>query len=195
MNSAQQAHDISTIRALMEQSGGAIRDNGTHHIIWGALVAAAMLATYAYVRGAFPVQLGWIWAAAIGSGWALSLVVGIREERAAPVRNPASRALSRVWIGIGITLSLLGLLGASRGLIEGAAIPAIGAAAFGLGYFATGSGAGLRWLTWLAVAWWAGSAYLLLDPTPRSMLVFTAMVLVLEVGTGIALRIRAKSHP
>lgn len=189
----QQEHDLSAIRALMEQSGGTVRDNGIHHIIWGSLIALAMIATYAYVRGAFPLHPGWTWTVAVGTGWILSFIAGMRQSRDVPVRTAASRALARVWVGIGITLSLLASLGASRGLIENAAIPAIAAAAFGLGYFAMGAGVRLRWLTWLALAWWAGCAYLLLDPTPRSMLVFTAMVLGLEVGTGIVLLARSRS--
>jgi len=54
-------------------------------------------------------------------------------------------------------------------------------------YFASSVGPDLRWFLGLAVAWWLGAAVLLLLPPDGTALAFAAMMLVIEVGVGLAL--------
>ena len=185
--------ELDEIRRLMADSQRVISDRGTHFIAWGLIISAALVLSHFAATGRIGVNPGWIWVAAIGTGWIFSLVVGLRESREAAVQTLATRLLSAIWIGCGVTLTVLGVVGEAVGAFGTGGFNAVVAGVLGLCYFATGVIYGSPWVRRLAVAWWAGAVLLLALPGVPGDLVMAAMIVALQVVPGLLFYQRARS--
>ena len=130
--------------------------------------------------------------AAIGTGWAFSLVVGLRESREAQVETLATRLLSAIWIGCGATLTVLGVVGEAMGAFGTGGFNAVVAGVLGLCYFASGVLYGSPWVQRLASAWWVGAVLILVLPGVPGDLLLAAMILALQVVPGVLIYQRAR---
>lgn len=176
--------ELEEIRRLMADSQRVVSDRGRHIIAWGVIVSVALVLSHFSNTGRIGFHAGWIWSAAIGTGWVFSLVVGLRESREAPVQTLATRLLSAIWIGCGITLTVLGVVGEVSGAFGADGFNAIVAGVLGLCFFASGVLYGSPWVTRLAVAWWLGAVALLAIPTVPQDLLMAGMVIALQVVPG-----------
>ncbi len=184
---------LDEIRQLMEESQGLVQDRGTHFILWGLVVTAALLANHAFSVGAIGLHPALIWAFALTLGWIGSIVLGMRETRAAYVRSVATRFLTAVWVGCGVTLTILGLVGSTTGALDSNAINAAVASVLGLCYFATSGVYKSQWTRRLAYGWWAGAAALFLLPALPTNLVMAGLIVVLQLVPGVLQYRRAQA--
>jgi len=92
-----------------------------------------------------------------------------------------------LWLGTGVTLTMLGFAGPAGGAIAPEAITGMLSAVLGAAYFATGVISGQRWLMGVGGAWWAGALVMLLWPAPHTLLVMAAMMLLLQAAPGLYL--------
>lgn len=192
-NSSTIEADLSAVRGLMEQSSRAIHDSGWHHVVWGSVVATATLLVRG-VAGDWPAaNPGWTWAVAVALGWVLSVVAGRAAYQERPATTGADSVTRRVWVAVGISLTLLGFVGIPTGSITSSGLSTVTAVLLAMGYFASSVGPDLRWFLGLAVAWWGGAVVLLLLPRDITQLAFAGMMLVIEVGVGLALIARNRS--
>lgn len=180
------------IRRLMEDSQRAVRENGIHYLAWGALTAAALVATYLLAGAGAASAIGWVWMVAIALGWTISIAVGRRQRSEAPVRTLAGRLLGAIWVGCGITLTLLGFVGSATGAIPGGSLQGILASVIGIGYFASSFVYGSATWRYLAAGWWAGAAVMLVWPGAYTLLLLAALVVALEVIPGMLLYVRSR---
>lgn len=193
MEMADAQREMAAIRRLMEESRNVVHDQGKHFIAWGILMSAALVATYVLVARESFGAVGAAWGVAILLGWIFSLREGRRDYRRAPVRTVASRLLSAIWVGFGITATLIGLLGIFTGAFPAPMLGGTMAILIGGACFSSGFLDGLHWLRYVGAAWWLGGVAMLVWPGLHSLLVFAGMMLLLQVGPGLLLRHRAGS--
>jgi hypothetical protein len=177
--------DLRAIREIMQGSHRVARYAAPHFVLWGLLMAAALCTTYFLLMGGVEGVVPWLWVAAVGAGWIGSAAISVSARHRAPVHSTASRMLGGLWLGTGITLTILGFVGAAGGGISSLAVTGVLAAVLGVGYFATGVLAETRWLLGVGAGWWGGAVFMLLWPGTHGLLVMAAMMLVLQAVPGL----------
>ncbi|HWK89757.1 MAG TPA: hypothetical protein VNP72_07170 [Longimicrobium sp.] len=188
----QAREDLAAIRRLMEGGQRVVNHAGPHFVAWGLLTSAALVLTYVLGRDGDARLISWMWAAAVGLGWLASIGLTVSGVRRAPVSSASGRLLGGLWIGTGVTLTLLGFAGPAGGALHWSGLTGVLAAVLGTGFFATGLVAGSRWIQAAGGAWWAGSLFMLLWPGPHGLLVTAALTLVLQTIPGLVLMLRAR---
>ena len=195
MDGERAERDLAASRRLMEESRGQISGTGRHWIVWGAVTAAGLLATWGSLRGTLSMGPVWIWCGLLPVGWAASLWMGHRGSGVRSVRNQLTRLVHSVWFGLGIGLTILGIGGMFSPLVDPRVLPGLFCTLIGAGIFATGAVPGLGWLRWVAGGWWLGGVALMAAPGGYALPVMAAMVLALQVVPGVLLERRARSSP
>lgn len=185
--------DLAAIRRLMEESAQGVHESGKHYVLWGVVIAAGLLLTY-WAIGRAESVVPWIWSGCLLLAWAGSLWLGTREAARAPVETLVSRIRAGIWIGCGIGMTMLGLLGYLTGAVRPEALPAVIATVLGIGYFASSFGYRSTPVLLLGVAWWVGAAALYRWPGPHALLVLAALLVVLQVIPGLVLGRRARAR-
>ena len=163
--------------------------NGAHHILWGSLLAAAETATYLVGVGVVALPLNLLWAIAVGTGFALSALIGHRAWLRAPVNSLVNRMLAAIWLSCAIGLTVVGFLG-SGGSVPRLASPGVSAVFFGSAFFACSFLPGRTAFLLLAAGWWVIGGALLVWPFSGSGLVVAAALILLMAVPGLVIRIR-----
>lgn len=86
--------DLAMNRRLMEQSRRSVEQVAPHFVVWGLLMTAALLVTFANTMGALHVDELWIWVGAVGAGWVASLAIGAGAARRGPGKGPGARIMA-----------------------------------------------------------------------------------------------------
>ena len=178
--------DLAMIRTLMEESRQTLDAGGPHFVVWGLLITAGLVGTYANAVGALELNALWLWGGAVGTGWVASAIVGMRTARRADVSSTGGRLLASIWIGAGIALTLLGFVGmptraldAPGGLL-GAMAVVMGAACFASATVQRSGG-----LRAAAVGWWLGAVAMFVWSGLVSLLVMAGLMVLLHLAPGI----------
>lgn len=179
------AEDLAVIRRLMEQNRGVIHGAAAHYLLWGALITAGLLATWASVQGRIGIDVTWIWPVTIGAGWLASMWIGYRQDRSAPVNTPAGRVMTAIWIGAGVAMTLVGFVGLYSGALGPSAMMAAISALMGAAYFATGALHESVWPRLVAGGWWAGSVAIFLWPGVHATLVMAGLMVLFHLVPGL----------
>jgi hypothetical protein len=182
--------DIAFIREVIEEGGAYAAACSPDMLVWGIAVAIGYLGTYAFVRGWSPIAPRLVWTVCIGLPWLYSL----RRQFAGLVgrprlqRGPMVQALGMLWLGCGIFLTITGITAASTGAIREGWYDAVVPGVMGIAFFASASLANLRWLRWIAVAWWLGElAAFALRHQPEVLPLSAVLMLLLLAGPGFVL--------
>jgi hypothetical protein len=99
--------DIAFIRRAVEEGRNYATASSPDIMIWGIAVAVGYLGTYAFVRGWSPLHPSWAWAVCIGLPWLYSLRRLLPAFEQPCVDSPMARALSMLWFGCGVFLTIL----------------------------------------------------------------------------------------
>jgi hypothetical protein len=187
--------DIALIRSAIEQGRSYANARSPDMLVWGIAIAVGYLGTYAFVRGWSPLDPNWLWALCIGLPWLFSLrraprhlVEGADHGR---VRSPMAKALAMLWLGCGISLTMLYIAAVWSGEIRGGWFGAVVAGVLGIGFFASAWLSNLLWLRWVALGWWLGELVVFaLRHRPEVLPLSAVLMLVLLAGPGFALIMR-----
>jgi hypothetical protein len=185
-------HDLAAIRRLMEESQETIGAEGRHFVLWGLVTAVGLVGTWAAVTGAADVDVRWTWAVLVGLGWIGSFWLGYRGARRERVRTLGRRLVSVVWIGSGVTLSLIAAAALFGDAVPTRALPGLLSVAIAGSFLSTAVLAGLRWLGLVAACWWLLGGLMLFFPGLYTLPLLAAMALALEVVPGLLLVQRAR---
>lgn len=185
--------DLAAMRRLMEESSRGVYETGKHYMLWGLVVAAGLCLTY-WSLGRREAWIPWIWGIGLLVGWGAAAWLGSREAARAPVETLVSQTRAGIWIGCGIGMTILGLLGYYTGAIRPGALPAVIAVVMGVGYFASSFAYRSMVVRALGVAWWIGAVALLLWQGPHALLVLAALLVVLQVVPGALFHRRARAR-
>ena len=181
--------DLAVIRRLMEGARESTSYNGSYLILWGCLLAAAETVTHLEGVGVVVVSLNLVWAVAVGTGFALSVLLGHRSWLRAPVNSLVDRMLAAIWVGCAIGLTLVGFLG-NGGSIPRFTAPGLSAVFFGSAFFACSFLPGRTAFLLLAAVWWAIGSALLIWPFSGSGLIVAAALILFLAVPGLVIRIR-----
>src|SRR5688500_508861 len=188
----QAREDLAAIRRLMQDGQQVVNHAGPHFVAWGVVCSAALAATYVLAEQADARTVWWVWGVAISLGWIASIALTYRGVRQARVTTATGRLLGGMWLGTGITLTLLGFAAPAGGGLDVAAITGVLAAVLGGASFATGMLVSSRWLQAAGGAWWAGALFMLLWPGRHGLLITAGLLIVLQTIPGLVLMARAR---
>lgn len=192
MDSSTPYEDLAMVRRLMEEARELVCDNGKHFIAWGVLGVAALLATYVTLLGLVALPVGWIWAVVLVAGWLFSLWAVRRDAGRAQVRTMASRLLGGIWLGFGVTASIIAVLGLYTAAIDVELLGGLASALLGFGFFASSFVGSQVCLRWLALSWWAGALTMLLWPGMHTLPLMAGLLLLLQVVPGVVIHTRGR---
>lgn len=188
------SEDLAMIRRLMEQSRGTMDAGAPHFMVWGVLITAALVGSYANAVGAIAVDELWLWVGAVGAGWLSSLVIGARSSRRRAVRGPGGRIMASIWIGAGIALTVLGFVAAPvQAFTEAGALLGAMATVLGAACFASGALQGTSGFRLLAAGWWVGAVAMFVWSGLVSLLVMAGLMVGLHLVPGIWMALRGGS--
>lgn len=169
---------------MMEEGRRVVAGGGHHYVAWGLLITSALLLTWGVATREWSLSTGWIWGGAVGAGWIFSIWAGYRWDRRAQVSNLAGRVLAGIWVGTGITMTLVGFMGGS-GTMDGSILLATHSAIIGSAYLSTAAVQGSRRMGALATGWWVGAGYMFLDPGAHTLLVMAGLMVAFFLIPGL----------
>lgn len=192
--------DIAFIRNSLEEGRAYARRRSPDMFVWGLLMAAGYLGTYAWARHWSSLDPDYVWLVAVGIAWAYSLrrwwfgLFGgqVPVQRATPM----ARAFAMLWLGSGISMMTLAiavnLIGEMTQTYHwyDTAVASILATAFFTGSFLCN----VTWLRLVAVAWWVGSLFVYrLQNGLTVLLLGAAMMLLFLAAPGLVLFLSARN--
>lgn len=183
--------ELAAIRRLMEESQETIGEDGRHFVLWGLITAAGLLGTWAAVTGRLDVDVRWMWAALVALGWIGSFWIGFRSGRRERVRTLGRRLIGVVWIGCGVTLSLVAAA-ALFGPVSTRALSGLVSVIVAGAFLSSAVLTGHRWLAAVAAAWWFLGGLMLFFPGLYTLPLLAAMAIALEAIPGLVLYQRAR---
>jgi hypothetical protein len=183
--------DIALIRAALDQGRAYATARGPDMIVWGLLIGAGYLGTWACLTGQLPLRPGPLWLGVLALGWIFYVVRRRPSQEPAPPRRPLVIALRMLWLGIGICLTLTAVVGNYRGDMGAGWFEPFAAGILGAAFFASATLSNLPWLRWVAAAWWVGELAAFRLHGNILILPFSAALYVLLLaGPGLVLRLR-----
>ncbi len=194
MTDDQARADIALIRTALDQGRAYASARGPDMIVWGLLVAAGYLGTWAIATGHAPIRPGPLWIAVLAIGWLFYVLRRLPGQEPKPPRRPLVVALRMLWLGIGICLTLTAVVGILSGGMGLDWLGPFAAGVLGAAFFASAPLCDLPWLRWVAAAWWFGELAAFWLHGNILVLPFSAALYVLLLaGPGLVLRLRPRA--
>ncbi len=185
MNDSQVLEDLAYLKRVVQDSRRVVVDNGVQLLSWGILIVFGMIATYAYVHLGLNLPETWMWIILIGIGWGLSIWLGWIKMKRSHAITFIQKVLSSIWIGLGVTMTIIGFLGPVTGAISPWATVPLLSLILGSGFLATGTVHQERLLILAAVGWWAGGLITMFWPGDYTLLLFAGMMILFQIVPGI----------
>ncbi len=176
--------ELQFIKKVIEESKRSIVYNGMDYIIWGALVIVGMLITYALAVTGLPFNFLYVWLLLIPVGWGFSYYNRKNCTGKAP-KTITSKAIGAVWLGAGISMTLIGFGGPVLGHMHGIYISPVIAIICGGSYFIAGRILDSKPTMYLSLGWWIGGIILFLVHDINQMLIMAALMLFFQTIPGI----------
>ena len=195
MSTKQLESEISFIKKVMEDSRRASLDNGKYYILWGVLIGIASIATYiGGVRNWDESFINWVWMNCIILGWGFSIFFGWKDRKKERNATLAGRITMHAWIGAGITMGILAVMGIGTHSIPYAAIcPIIASVLGGANYLSSRiQRSGL--LLAVAIGWWVGAGVMFLMTGIDILLVYGILLILFSLVPGVVLYIKWKKE-
>jgi hypothetical protein len=187
--------DIAFIRQTVEEGRTFAFGRSPDILVWGIALAVGFFANYAAIVHPFGFSIGWIWLVTLILPWAFTM----RRVFRAPAgsRSMLVQAVSAVWIGSGIFLTILTIAANWGDSLREGWMNAVAAGAFGFCFFASASLLRLGWMRFVAVGWWLGEVALFaIRHTPEACLLSGVLMLLLLAGPGLYILLRgARTTP
>ena len=148
--------ELVFIRKVIEDSKRSVVENGIGYIFWGILVFIGLILVYLGIVFHLPTNSAWIWVVLIGFGWSYTIIANIKKHRKKPVKTFAGQILMSVWISAGLSMTIIGFIATSSGMINGLALSPLMSTVLGAAYFISGTVYDSKWVKLLAFGWWCG---------------------------------------
>lgn len=183
----QAREDLRVIRQMMEETRRQVADNGLHYLSWTLFVAIGIIGTYAVVLYQLDESnIFWVWLAAIGLGWITSFVIG-RNETHNRSYNFAEKLLSAIWIGSGISMTLVAFTGVAVDAFHPNYIPAFIASILGIPYFTASFIYDLNWFKYIGIGWWLAGLGFFLWGSFHTLAVLGILMILFQAVPGLYL--------
>lgn len=194
MDITQSETELQVIRKIMEDSRKLVADNGWHYIFWGIMVTAALIANYIMVLNRVSINYqGMLWFVTMTGAWITEAVIEKRRRKMRVVHTFAGKMLGALWFASGITMFILGFVGAVTKAYNPVFICPIISTVLGFAYITSGAIQQNRWVQWLAAGWWGGAIIMFMYPSVHTLLIYAVMMIFLQTIPGIVLYRKWKS--
>ncbi len=171
------ADDLALIRRMMEAGRRRAGIDGSHMIIWGALMMIGFFSQYASVVGHIPDTILGIWLPILVIGNALSIYVGKKHKKNSNSDNLSLEAYSSAWMTIGIGAIIYFAVSLLTGAFDPKTMTLISAALFGGAYFIIARITRIKSLYLVVIGWWVVLSYFSMPiPFDHESLLIMAMV-------------------
>lgn len=189
MEQNQLMEDVEFIRQMVENNRRSLVDNGINYIATGVYIVVGAVSSYLLEITGNRALLPWLWLFLMAVLIGFNFFVQRRIEKRAVKKTFATKVFADVWLACGIPVSIVSVLFFTAQTIPMNALMSCICACLGIGYFLTGTINDLRFMKYLAFGWWAGVAASMLwgylGEDYQLGLLFTALILILEVIPGI----------
>ncbi len=190
------ADDLALIRRMMEAGRRRAGIDGSHMIIWGALLMIGFFAQYASVVGYIPPAMLMIWLPIFIVGNALSIYVGHKHKKRSNCDSLSLEAYSSAWATIGIGAIIYFGISVLTGAFDPKTMALLSSALIGGAYFVIARITKIKSLYLVVVGWWIVLSYFSM-PMPfdhESLLIMAACCALLILLPGQMMR-RAQDTP
>jgi len=186
MQTESAREELAYLRQLIEDTRQATYVSGQYFIVWGVVVGLGLVATWLGLRGELPVSIFLAWVICMAAG-GLGTFLLVRAEQRQPVQTHASHVIGMVWMTMGISMMVLFFAGAATGRVDGHLMLPLSCLLIAGPFYVTGLLSRLRWMQFLAFAWWVGAAVMFLWPGMYNLLMMGALLFALYVVPGVIL--------
>jgi hypothetical protein len=193
MNDEQAREDIQIIKNMLERTRKATAESGTLFVVWGVLIALALVGNYVLVYFK-KYDWEWLnWVAVTIVGWVYSVIYGIRRERKDPIRTYVQMAARHLYIACGTGFLLVGVALPALGVYSYEAIVVLIAAVSGILFFVMGGIYEWPFLKLAGLLWWAGAVGMsFLKRIENRMFIFIVLFIACYLVPSFILRSRYK---
>jgi hypothetical protein len=193
MNEMQAKEEIQLIKNMLERTRRATAESGTLFIVWGVLIALALIGNYVLV---YFKKYDWIWVNWVTItvvGWVYSAIYGIRKERKEPIRSYVQTAARYLYIACGTGFLLVGIVFPALSVYSYQAIPVLIAAVSGILFAVMGGIYEWPLVKWVGFLWWIGAVGMsFLKKNSGRILVFSILFIVAYLIPSFILRAKYK---
>lgn len=195
MNEMQPKEEIQLIKNMLERTRRATAESGTLFIVWGVLIALALIGNYILVYFK-KYDWEWLnWVAVTVIGWVYSVIYGIRKERKGPIRTYVQTAARHLYIACGTGFLLVGIVFPALKVYSYTAIPILIAAVSGILFTVMGGIYEWPLVKWVGFLWWVGAVGMsFLKKSSGRMLVFTILFIAAYLVPSFILRAKYKKE-
>lgn len=180
--------DIAAADRMVAQNRDFFRERSFHLWTWGLLLAGLFgvmtIVRYGFIKPVDGLE-GWLWLVTVLAGVVLSFL--FERYRVLPPANILSRILRNLWVGVGVSIILVGFLGGSTLLVPSGAHCGALSTLVGLGFFLSASLTASRGLRILALLWWLGAAVQFFLNEHQALFLMFSLVLAGLLFPGLAL--------
>ncbi len=189
MDEMQAKEEIRLIKDMLDKTKKATAESGTLFIVWGVLIALALIVNYilVYFKKYDWEWLNWVVMAVIG--WVYSVIYGIRRERREPVRSYVQTSARHLYFACGAGFLLVGIALPALKVYSYEAIVILIAVISGILFFIMGGIYEWPILKWFGLVWWLGAVGMsLITGIGTRTLVFTVLFIACYLVPSFILR-------
>jgi hypothetical protein len=176
--------NLAYIKEVLADTRKITLSSGSDYILWGFLIFFGMIGTYLPAKGLLMIRSGWyfmiLWGGLTLTGWLLAMF-GIKRQKT----GGRSKLLGSIWLATGVSLSLIPFLGVISGLLSPKGIAPVLSCVLGTAYYITGALNEYKWMKFVALGWWLGAIILFFWQAPENYLLFSLMMILLQVLPGV----------
>lgn len=185
ISEAQQ--ELAFIKKIMEDTQRILIDNGKTYILWSVLAILAIFLKI--IKDAFSIMINnlWIYIPILILGWILSYWLKRKMDSEISVKKFSKTILEGIWLGWGIAIPILAIIGYVSGAISEWAIPPIIATIFGCTHYASGIVLQNLLIRYSSIGWWIGAIIMFFWPGEYAVALLGIMIFILQLIPGILL--------
>jgi hypothetical protein len=201
METSTAQEELSFIRKIMEDSRSSYADDGKPKILWGAIVAVAMLYTYAQALADSDLYVSWVWIGLSIFGWAYIFWYKSKREKQEKTKTYTGKIIGAIWGGCGAAIALTVMLTMATSffhidmILHPVALCPMTAIIIGIAYFLDGTVRIVPWVRNLSLAWWVGAIVMFFWPSVHVLLLYAVMVIAFQFIPGVVLLRRSQRSP
>ena len=195
MDQQSAINEIALIRQVIDESRRFAFDNGKYYLLWGILVTLAIFAQYAVLLMSIEYFSVWIWIVAIGLGWIVSVIFGMREPSRHHSFPVGAKLVAIIWVSAGVSMMIVGIVGPLAGALHPWAICPAMAAIVGGAYTTSSIVYRLKWVTAVGIAWWAGALLMFAVKGIETLPIYGVMMILFQIFPGLVFYRNSKKNP